>query len=62
MKEMLDSVLAQTYGNWQLCLADGSPKGEDVAGIVKKYASRDSRILYKNLGETGDFPTIPTRP
>lgn len=55
MKEMLDSVLAQTYGNWQLCLADGSPKGEDVAGIVKKYASRDSRILYKNLGGNRGF-------
>lgn len=23
--EMMDSILAQTYTNWQLCLADGSP-------------------------------------
>ncbi|MBR0328859.1 MAG: glycosyltransferase [Selenomonadaceae bacterium] len=24
LKEMIDSVLAQTYENWELCLADGS--------------------------------------
>lgn len=26
LREMIASVQAQTYGNWQLCLADGSPK------------------------------------
>ena len=24
LKEMIDSVLAQTYANWELCLSDGS--------------------------------------
>ena len=35
LKEMLDSILAQTYGNWELCIADGSPAGESVERILK---------------------------
>ena len=30
LKEMIGSIQAQTYGNWQLCLADGSLSGDDV--------------------------------
>lgn len=51
LKEMLDSILAQTYGNWELCIADGSPVGESVERILKAYARKDSRIRYKILGE-----------
>lgn len=51
LKEMLDSVLAQTYANWELCIADGSPKGQDVERILKKYSVRDSRVRYLVLGE-----------
>ena len=24
LREMIDSVVNQTYGNWELCIADGS--------------------------------------
>lgn len=51
LKEMLDSILSQTYGNWELCIADGSPAGESVERILKAYARKDSRIRYKILGE-----------
>lgn len=51
LKEMLDSICQQTYGNWELCIADGSPAGESVEKILKKYAAADSRIRYKVLGE-----------
>ena len=56
---MIDSVLAQTYSNWELCLADGSDEKHDYVGkIVAKYAKKDSRILYKklekNLGISGN--------
>ena len=51
LKEMLDSILAQTYGNWELCIADGSPAGESVERILKAYARKDSRIRYQVLGE-----------
>lgn len=51
LKEMLESITSQTYGNWELCIADGSPKGEDVSGILKRFAKKDGRIRYQVLGE-----------
>lgn len=48
--EMLDSVLMQTYENWQLCLADGSDTGHSyVEDICRKYAGSDRRICYEKL-------------
>lgn len=48
--EMIDSVVAQTYGNWELCLADGSDSSHDyVETVVQKYIKNDSRIVYKRL-------------
>lgn len=51
LKEMLDSVREQTYENWELCIADGSPAGQDVSRVLKKYAKEDERIQYVILGE-----------
>lgn len=51
LKEMLDSILNQTYDNFEVCIADGSPKGESVERILKAYAKKDSRIRYIILGE-----------
>lgn len=55
LKEMIESVQAQTYKNWELCLADGSDREHSFVGeICKKYADGDKRIKYekleKNLG------------
>lgn len=51
LKEMLNSIIHQTYVNWELCIADGSPEGEDVAHILKCYGKEDSRIHFRVLGE-----------
>lgn len=50
-KEMLDSVMNQTYQNWELCLADGSDHAHSYMGeISKEYAARSNgRIVYKKL-------------
>lgn len=55
LEEMINSVKAQTYGNWELCLADGSDAEHcEVEKVCRRYASHDSRIKYekleKNLG------------
>lgn len=48
--QMIESVTSQTYGGWELCLADGSDAEHAFVGtICKEYADRDSRILYKKL-------------
>lgn len=61
LRAMIDSVRAQTYGNWQLCLADGSPKlpaelgqphGEartELTAILEEYRSKDPRIVFRTL-------------
>ena len=50
LKEMLDSVEWQTYGNWELCLADGSDAAHAYVGqICREYAAKDPRIVYRQL-------------
>ena len=51
LKELIESVLNQTYANFELCFADGSPKGFDKETILKAYAQKEERIVYKILGE-----------
>ena len=50
LREMIDSVVSQTYENWELCLADGSDADHAyVEQIVKGYG--DDRIRYERLTE-----------
>lgn len=44
--EMIDSVLAQTYQNWELCLSDGSGAESTLKVLLEKYAGEDERIRY----------------
>lgn len=59
LREMIQSVLDQTYANWELCLADGSDEEHSFVGeICKELATKDPRICYqkleKNLGISGN--------
>lgn len=49
---LMDCVCAQTYPNWELCLADGSRTGR-AGKAVEEYASTDSRIRYVRLTRNG---------
>lgn len=50
LKEMLDSVEWQTYGNWELCLADGSDADHGYVGqLCREYAAKDPRVVYRKL-------------
>ena len=53
LREMLDSILAQTSSRWEVCVANGSPRGEGriVEKVMKQYAARDSRFRWKDLGD-----------
>ena len=50
-REMLDSVMNQTYQNWELCLADGSDEAHAyMEEICREYeAKSEGRIVYKHL-------------
>ena len=52
LREMIESVTAQTYGKWELCLADGSDDAHDFVGrICQEYRQKDSRIKYQKLAK-----------
>ena len=51
LRQMMDSLLAQTYENWELCIANASPKDASMEYILMEYAQRDSRIRWKKLDE-----------
>lgn len=47
-EELVNCLKEQTYENWELCLADGSPnKNEELSTII----TSDKRIKYKFLNE-----------
>lgn len=49
LREMIESVQAQTYSRWELCLADGSGKEKSLKQIVDACAGDDKRIKYALL-------------
>ena len=51
LRDMIESVLAQTYHNWQLCLADGSDAEHigKVSEIVREYC-KDLRANGRQIG------------
>ena len=50
LRQLMDSVLSQSYGRLELCIADGSPS-DRVERIAQGYARRDSRVRYRKLSE-----------
>ena len=58
LREMMDSVVNQSYSNWELCIADGSEGDVEVEQELERYHQQDSRIKYKilekNLGIAGN--------
>lgn len=50
LQEMIGSVQKQTYGNWELCLADGSDDDHAYVGeYCRGLAETDGRIVYQKL-------------
>ena len=46
LREMIESVQAQTYTNWELCLADGSGREHSLQPVIGEYIAKDKRIKY----------------
>jgi rhamnosyltransferase len=58
----IDSVIEQTYKNWELWIRDDCSNDKTIA-IIKRYSAKDYRInLYidnlGNLGALGNFSTL----
>ena len=58
LEEMVDSVIVQSYQNWELCVADGSGGDQKIIDRMKQYCAVEKRIKYeileKNEGISGN--------
>ena len=58
VQEALDSILGQTYMDWELIICDNAST-DGTADICRKYAARDARIHYhlneRNLGAAPNY-------
>lgn len=58
LREMIETVRNQSYGNWELCIADGSKASGKTRQLIQEYAEKDSRIkvtyLDRNYGISGN--------
>ena len=58
LREMIRSVTGQTYGNWELCLADGGGEENSVRSVAEEFSRKDGRVRYQllkeNLGISGN--------
>ena len=49
LKRAVDSVHAQVYPYWELCIADDGSTKPDVGRLLRKYAAQDPRIKTRFL-------------
>ena len=60
LRQMIDSVINQTYSNWELCIADGSSDNNFnyIADTIATYQETHTNIRYQklssNLGISGN--------
>ncbi|UTA54191.1 glycosyltransferase family 2 protein [Lysobacter soli] len=53
LREALDSVVAQEYANWQLCVCDDASTDAHVREMLEAYSARDPRIQLAYRRERG---------
>lgn len=53
LRMCIESIRAQSYGSWELCLASDGSEAPHAARVLEKYARRDSRILLVRTGGPG---------
>lgn len=57
LRDTIESVLSQTYENWELCIADGSSQ-EEVKELLRDFTHRTPKMrvkfLEENLGISGN--------
>ena len=73
LKEMIDTVVNQSYSNWELCIADGSTNDFVEKYVYEHYSSYGNKIKFQRLDQnygisgntnkafemaTGDYITV----
>lgn len=53
LREAIDSVLAQRYADWELCVVDDRSTAAWVPKVLEEYAARDGRVHFARREENG---------
>ncbi|WP_429491135.1 glycosyltransferase family 2 protein [Paraburkholderia sp. RAU6.4a] len=53
LRAMINSVLAQIYPHWELCIADDASTEPHVPVVLQEYAQRDARIKVVRRHDNG---------
>jgi GT2 family glycosyltransferase len=53
LRACIESVIAQLYPNWELCIADDASPAEHIRRVLDEYAARDERIKVTYRAENG---------
>jgi O-antigen biosynthesis protein len=53
LREMIESVQAQVYSHWELCIADDASPHPEVVATLQEYAERDARIRIARREQNG---------
>lgn len=53
LRMAIESVLHQTYQDWELCIADDASSNPEVGEVLRQYQARDSRIKVEFRSENG---------
>lgn len=51
LEDMISSVQKQSYGNWQLCIANADPSNQEVGNVLRKIIRKDTRIQVVDVPE-----------
>lgn len=58
ISQAIESVLSQTYKNWEMLIIDDCST-DNSSLIIKKYAEKDQRIKYLKTEKASGGPSVP---
>jgi len=53
LREAVESVQAQHYSDWELCIVDDASGMPELSAAIQRYADSDRRIKFKALEQNG---------
>lgn len=53
LRECIESIIVQSYGKWELCIADDNSPDKNVVKIIQEYQAKDARIKLVQRKKNG---------